>query len=146
MACALREAEKAAQMGEVPVGAVVVCEGAAIGRGHNLVESRGSATAHAEMIALAEAARAIGDWRLAGSTLYATIEPCPMCAGAIILSRVGTLVYGAADAKFGACGSVVNLFSENAAWNHRVSVVSGVRADESTRLLREFFAERRKNP
>lgn len=143
MALALREAEKGLRRGEVPVGAVIVRGDAVVGAGHNLVERRGNATAHAEMIAIGKATRALGDWRLAGATLYVTLEPCPMCAGALILSRIATLVFGAYDSKFGACGSVVDLFADERTWNHRVAVVPGVMADESAKLLRRFFAERR---
>ena len=143
MSLALDQAKEAACRGEVPVGAVVVHHGVLVGRGHNAVESRRDATAHAEMIALAEAVRALGDWRLTQTALYVTLEPCPMCAGAAILSRVGTIVYGAADAKFGACGSVTDLFAEGLGWNHRPEIVRGVSGEECARLLREFFRTRR---
>jgi len=143
MALALREAERAARMGEVPVGAVVVQHGVVVGRGHNMVETRQDATAHAEMIALRRAAETLDGWRLSDAAIYVTLEPCPMCAGALILARLGTLVYGARDPKFGACGSVVNVFDEANAWNHRLTVVPDVMAEESARLLREFFAGRR---
>jgi len=146
MALALREATRAASLGEVPVGAVVVQHGVVLGRGGNMVETRGDATAHAEMIALREAVDALGDWRLVDAAMYVTLEPCPMCAGALILARVGTVVFGARDPKFGACGSVVDLLGGGPRWNHRVAVVAGVEEDESARLLREFFARRRAGP
>ena len=143
MTLALREAALAAQRGEVPVGAVVVQDGSVLGRAHNEVETRQDATAHAEMLAIRQATDAVGTWRLNDATLYVTLEPCPMCAGALMLSRLSTVVFGARDPKFGACGSVVDLFADEARWNHRVSLVSGVGEHESARLLRDFFARRR---
>ena len=145
MQVALREAVRAAELGEVPVGAVVVLNGEIIGRGRNEVEQRRDASAHAEMLALREAAEAVGSWRLTGADIYVTLEPCPMCAGALILSRIRSVVFGARDPKFGALGSVTNLLDESARWNHRFDVIAGIEANESARLLREFFRELRAN-
>lgn len=139
---ALREARLALDSQDVPVGAVVVREGRIIGRGHNQREQLGDPTAHAEMIALSAAAAEAGSWRLDGCTLYVTLEPCVMCAGAIVLARLGRLVFGAEDPKAGACGSVFNLVADPRL-NHRVPVTPGVRAAECGQLLREFFAHRR---
>jgi tRNA(adenine34) deaminase len=143
MHLALREAARAGEMGEVPVGSVVVLDGTIIGRGHNEVEMRGDASAHAEILAMRRAADAVGSWRLNGADLYVTLEPCPMCAGALILSRIRTLVFGARDPKFGAVGSVTNLLDDGLPWNHRLEVVEGIDADASARLLKEFFQRRR---
>ena len=140
---ALREAERAAERGEVPIGAVVVHEGRVIGRGHNQTEMLRDATAHAEMLALTQAAEALGNWRLTGATLYCTVEPCTMCCGAMVLCRVARLVYGAADPKFGAVVSIADVLS-NPRHNHRVQVLSGVRADEAAALLQAFFQSLRK--
>ena len=140
---ALREAETAAERGEVPIGAVVVHEGRVIGRGHNQTEMLRDATAHAEMLALTQAAEALGNWRLTGATLYCTVEPCTMCCGAMVLSRVERLVYGAADPKFGAVVSIADVLG-NPRHNHRVQVLSGVRADEAAALLQAFFRSLRK--
>jgi tRNA(adenine34) deaminase len=135
---ALGEARRALALGEVPVGAVVVHEGRAIGRGHNRRESGADPLAHAELAAIAEAARRLGDWRLSGCTLYATLEPCAMCAGALVASRVDRLVFGAADPKAGFCGSLGDLVRD-ARLNHRLEVTAGVLAEESSELLKEFF-------
>ena len=140
---ALREAEAAAERGEVPIGAVVVHEGRIIGRGHNQTEMLRDATAHAEMLALTQAAEALGNWRLTGATLYCTVEPCTMCCGAMVLCRVTRLVYGAADPKFGAVVSIADVLG-NPRHNHRVQVLSGVRADEAAALLQAFFRSLRK--
>jgi tRNA(adenine34) deaminase len=139
MRLALDEARTARDMGEVPVGAVIVLDDVIIGRGHNVVESTHDATAHAEMMALRDAADAFGNQRLNDATIHVTLEPCAMCIGALILSRIGTVVFGARDPKFGACGSVVNLLSSDLAWNHSVEVVEGIMSDESAELLRGFF-------
>lgn len=139
---ALTEARKAYDRGEVPVGAVVVLDGEIIGRGHNLRETLVDSTAHAEILALREAARHLGDWRLTGTTLYSTIEPCPMCAGALVQFRVGTLVYGAADPKAGAVDSIMDVVREPR-FNHQVTVVSGVLAEECAGIIRCFFRELR---
>ena len=139
---ALAEAERALAHGDVPVGAVAVRDGAIVGRGHNRKEVDADPTAHAEMIALREAARALGGWRLAGVTLYCTLEPCPMCAGAMVMARLPRLVYGADDPKAGAAGSVVELLRD-LRFNHRVAVTRGVLATESQALLERFFARLR---
>ncbi|NIT35298.1 MAG: tRNA-specific adenosine deaminase [candidate division Zixibacteria bacterium] len=138
---ALAAAKKAAAAAEVPVGAVVVADGRVIARGRNRTEATGQAIAHAELEALRKASGAVGDWRLDGCTLYVTLEPCPMCAFAAVLSRVDRIVYGAADPKFGGCGSVVNVPARP--FNHRVAVEGGILAEECSALLREFFRRRR---
>ena len=143
MRTALKEAANAAEEGEVPVGAVVVHEGRVIGRAHNQMEKLRDATAHAEMIAITQASAALDAWRLEGAELYATIEPCPMCAGAAILARMSKIVYGADDPIAGACGSVFNIVSERRL-NHRIPVVKGVLSEECGSLIREFFQTRRK--
>ena len=140
---ALREAGVAAERGEVPIGAVVAHAGRIIGRGHNQTEMLRDATAHAEMLALTQAAEALGGWRLTGCTLYSTAEPCTMCCGAMVLCRVERLVYGAPDPKFGAVVSIADVLS-NPRHNHRVEVISGVRADEAAELLKAFFRGVRK--
>jgi tRNA(adenine34) deaminase len=139
---ALRQAAKAFAAEEVPVGAVVVREGQIIARAWNQVEMLKDATAHAEMLAITQAEERIGDWRLNDCTLYITKEPCPMCAGAIVHVRFARVVYGAADPKSGAAGSVLNLL-QMPALNHRCLVTCGVRADESRSLLQSFFAAQR---
>ncbi len=139
---AFREAEKALAKGEVPVGAVVVYEGRVIGRGHNLVETLQDPTAHAEMLALTAAANALASWRLNDAVLYVTLEPCPMCMGAVLLARVARLVYGARDARYGACGSIVDLAACKEL-NTGIDIVGGVMAARSSSLLRDFFAARR---
>jgi tRNA(adenine34) deaminase len=135
---ALREAEKAFEQDEVPVGAVVVHEGKVIGRGHNQTERLQDPTAHAEMIALTAAANHLHSRRLEGCTLYVTLEPCPMCAGAIVLSRVPTLVFASFDPKAGACGTLYNIVNDKRL-NHTLHVVSGVCDRESEELLKGFF-------
>ena len=139
---ALALARAAGERGEVPVGAVVVLEGRIVGRGANAPISTHDPTAHAEIAALREAARTLGNYRLPGAALYVTIEPCAMCAGAILHSRVARVVFGADDPKTGAGGSVVDLFAEPRL-NHHATVVRGVRADECGALLSAFFAARR---
>lgn len=138
MRLALAEAQKAAALGEVPVGAVAVWQGQVIGRGYNRKEDTYDPTAHAEMIALREAAEFLQNWRLIDVTLYCTLEPCPMCAGAMIQARLPRLVYGGKDTRFGADDSVVSVIREEA-FNHRVAVTSGVLEEESVALLQEFF-------
>ncbi|MBC7188031.1 MAG: nucleoside deaminase [Calditrichaeota bacterium] len=140
---AFREAEKALAKGEVPVGAVVVYEGRVIGRGHNLVETLQDPTAHAEIIALTAAANSLASWRLNDSVLYVTLEPCPMCMGALLLARVSGLVYGARDPRYGACGSVVDLASHKEL-HAGIHIVGEVMAERSSELLRQFFASVRK--
>lgn len=142
---ALAEAERAVAHGDVPIGAVAVREGAIVGRGHNRKEADADPTAHAEMIALREAARTLGGWRLSGVTLYCTLEPCPMCAGAMLAARLPRLVYATDDPKAGAAGSVVELLRDPR-FNHRVAVTRGVLAEEAQALLERFFAEKRRNP
>jgi tRNA(adenine34) deaminase len=139
---ALAEARHAADLGEVPIGAVVVRDGEVVGRGHNRREVDGDPLAHAELLALREAARRVGGWRLAGCTMVVTLEPCPMCAGALVASRIDRLVYGAADPKAGFCGSLGNLV-QDPRLNHRLEVSSGVLAEASAALLRGFFASLR---
>ncbi len=141
MAQALKEAIKALEKDEVPVGAVIVHEGRIIARAHNQREMLKDPTAHAEMIAITQAADYLQNWRLSGATIYVTKEPCAMCAGALVQARVDTLVYGASDAKGGACQSVVNLVQEPR-FNHRLKVISGVLGNECTKILQEFFSER----
>lgn len=134
---ALQLAQEAAAQGEVPVGCVIVRGDEIVGRGRNRREQDKSALAHAELEAIAEACKNLGGWRLWQCTLYVTLEPCSMCAGAILNARIPRVVYGASDAKYGACGSVCSLFSMN--FNHHPQVESGVLEEESAALLREFF-------
>lgn len=143
MRAALDLAEQAAAAGEVPVGAVVVKDGEIVGRGFNHPISAHDPTAHAEIVALREAARRLGNYRLGGCELYVTLEPCVMCAGAILHARITRLVYGARDPKTGACGSVTNPFAETRL-NHHTSVAGGVLGAEAGALLQRFFAARRK--
>jgi tRNA(adenine34) deaminase len=142
MRLALREAERAPVHGDVPVGAVVVREGEVAGSGHNERELRHDPTAHAELLAIREAARALGSWRLLDCVLYVTLEPCAMCAGAIVLSRLPRVIYGASDPKAGAAGSVLDVLAEPRL-NHRPEVAAGLLGEESSLLLRDFFASRR---
>lgn len=139
---ALRQARKAAAADEVPVGAVVVREGEIIGRAFNQVELLRDATAHAEMLALTQAQAAVGDWRLTGGTLYVTKEPCPMCAGAVVHTRLARVVFGLSDPKAGAAGSVLNLL-QFPTLNHRTAITAGVREAECRELLQRFFARQR---
>lgn len=143
MYAALQEAEKALEEGEVPVGAVVVHNNRIIGRGYNQVERLKDATAHAEMIAITSAANHLNDWRLNECMIYVTLEPCLMCTGAIISSRIPELYFAAFDPKFGACGSLYNI-AEEGKYNHTVKVYSGIMAEESKTLLKEFFNLQRK--
>jgi tRNA(adenine34) deaminase len=143
MRLALREATRALEHDDIPVGAVVVADGEVIGTGHNERELRADPTAHAEMIALREAARSIGSWRVLDSVLYVTLEPCAMCAGAIVLARVPRVVIGTTDPKAGAAGSVLDVLAEPRL-NHRPQVTSGLLAEEAADLLRSFFASRRR--
>ncbi len=140
---ALRLAERAAESGEVPVGAVIIRDGRVIGRAHNQVEALRDATAHAEMIAITQASEALGNWRLDGAEIFVTLEPCPMCAGALVLSRVARIVYGADDPIAGACGSVFNVVNEKRL-NHRIPVVRGVLEERCSALLKGFFKSRRR--
>ncbi len=142
MEAALSEARTAAKAGEVPIGAVVVCEGSIVARGQNRVLRDNDPTAHAEMVTLRAAAAAIGNYRLNGCTLFVTLEPCAMCAGAMIHARLDRLVYAAADPKAGACGSVLGVLN-HPKLNHQMQVEQGSLADEAGELLRAFFRERR---
>ena len=139
---ALLEAKKALIKGDVPVGAVIVKDGRIIGRGYNQREADNDPTAHAEIIALRAAGTALESWRLNGAVLYVTIEPCPMCAGAMLMSRIDRVVYGADDPKAGTAGSVLNIL-QFPGFNHYVKITAGVLADECSLLLREFFMSRR---
>jgi len=142
MRLALREAERAPDHDDVPIGAVIVKDGELIGSGHNERELRSDPTAHAEMIALREAARTLSSWRILEAVIYVTLEPCAMCAGAIVLARVERVVYGAADPKAGAAGSVLDVLAQPQL-NHRPQVQGGLLAEECGDLLRAFFADRR---
>jgi tRNA(adenine34) deaminase len=139
---ALRQAQKAGDAGEVPVGAVVVFAGKIIGRAHNQVELLKDATAHAEMLALTQAEAAVGDWRLTECDLYATKEPCAMCAGALVHTRVRRVIFGCADPAAGAAGSVMNLL-QMPGLNHRCEIASGILQDECAAILQNFFRKRR---
>jgi tRNA(adenine34) deaminase len=146
MEVALGEARSAAAAGEVPVGAVVVsAAGELLARAHNRRETDGDPLAHAELLAIRQAARSVGGWRLVGATLYVTLEPCAMCAGALVLARVARLVYGAPDPKAGFCGSLGDLVRDPRL-NHRPEVLGGVLAESSTALLKGFFAGLRRGP
>ena len=142
MQLALEEARLAAADDEVPVGAVLYARGAIVGRGRNRRETGKDATLHAEMLAIREACATMGGWRLPDSTLYVTLEPCPMCAGALVQARVERLVFATADPKGGCCGTVMNI-ADNPGFNHRVQIESGLLADEAAALLKEFFAAKR---
>ncbi len=142
MGKALAQAGKAATLGEVPIGAVLVKEGRVIGRGCNRREGKNDPSAHAEMIAIRQAARSLNAWRLTGTTLYVTLEPCPMCMGAIILARIERLVFGCFDPKAGAAGSLYDLAADSR-FNHQVAVSSGVREQECSDILSSFFKELR---
>ncbi|MCL6589723.1 MAG: tRNA adenosine(34) deaminase TadA [Firmicutes bacterium] len=139
---AIREAETAFLLGEVPIGVVIVCDSRIIARGHNLRETTGDPTAHAEIIALREASQLKRHWRLTETVLYTTLEPCPMCAGAMVQARIKRLVFGASDPKAGAAGSLINIVQDERL-NHRLEVTSGVLADECGKILKRFFKERR---
>ena len=142
---ALAEARRAAEIGEVPIGAVVVRDGVVVGRGHNRRETDGDPLAHAEILAIRQAASVVGGWRLAGCTMYVTLEPCAMCAGALVNGRVERLVYGAPDPKAGYCGTLGSIV-QDPRLNHRLEVTAGVLEEESAALLRGFFASLRKRP
>lgn len=135
---AIKEAKKAEQLQEVPIGAVIVIDGSIISRAHNLRETRQSAVAHAELLAIEMACEELGTWRLEGATLYVTLEPCPMCAGAIIMSRVERVVYGASDPKGGCAGTFMNLLADDR-FNHQSEVRSGILETECGELLSNFF-------
>jgi tRNA(adenine34) deaminase len=142
MALALAEARFAADRGEVPVGAICIVDGQVVARRHNEREHNGDPTAHAEMLVLRDAAASVGEWRLRDATVVVTLEPCPMCAGALVAARVGRLVFGATDPKAGACGTLYNLCADPRL-NHEVAVTGGVRSSECGALLTSFFADRR---
>jgi tRNA(adenine34) deaminase len=142
MRLALREAERATSHEDVPIGAVIVRDGEVVAATHNERELRQDPTAHAEVIAIREAARLAGSWRILDAALYVTLEPCAMCAGAVVLARIARVVYGAPDPKAGACGSVLNVLAEPRL-NHRPELAAGLMAHESAELLSGFFASRR---
>jgi len=143
MDIALAEAALAGIEGEVPIGAVLVMDGKVIAKAHNMRETDRDATAHAEILAIRQACRLLQRWRLSGAILYVTIEPCPMCAGALVMSRIDRLVYGSPDSKAGAVESLFNIVQHNSL-NHRLSVTAGVRSDECAELMRDFFRQRRR--
>lgn len=144
MHLALQQAEAAARLGEVPVGAVVFRDGRVLANGHNRRESGADPTAHAEIVALRDAARVMGSWRLDGCTIAVTLEPCPMCAGALVNARIDRLVYGATDPKMGCVETLYQICSDTR-FNHRLDVVPGVLADECGAILSDFFAARRRS-
>ncbi|MDI3534068.1 MAG: tRNA(adenine34) deaminase [Thermosediminibacterales bacterium] len=135
---ALAEAEKAFLKREVPIGAIVVYDGNIIARAHNLRETQKDPTAHAEILAIKEASKTLGGWRLTGCSIYVTIEPCPMCAGAILQARIDRLIFGAFDPKAGVCGTLMNLLQDER-FNHRVEVVSGILEKECSEIMKKFF-------
>lgn len=140
MQAALKEAELAYDLGEIPIGAVITLHGEIIGRGYNLKETLNDPTLHAEIVAVRDAAALLGTWRLTGTTIYVTIEPCPMCAGALVQARVKRLVYGADDPKAGAVGSLMDLVRDPRL-NHRIEVTRGILAEESRQILQRFFTK-----
>ena len=144
MGLALAEAEQAAAEGEVPIGAVLVFAGEVVAQAHNRRETDHDATAHAEMLVIREACRKLKRWRLTGATLYVTIEPCPMCAGALVMSRVDRLVYGSPDFRAGAVESIFNVV-QHPSLNHRLAVTAGVRQDECAAAMQAFFRDRRRS-
>ena len=145
MQLAIEEAKKAFESGETPVGCIVVDDSNTIvGKGRNRREKEKCATKHAEIEAIANACKTIGDWRLSGCTLYVTLEPCPMCAGAAIMSRISTVVYGARDELTGSCGSIINLFMEQ--YGNSTKVIGGIMADECSALMTGFFNKLRNSP
>jgi tRNA(adenine34) deaminase len=139
---ALIEAQKALEKDEVPIGAVVVKDGIIIGRGHNLRETEKDPTLHAELVAIRDAAKALAGWRLSGCEIYVTIEPCPMCAGAILQARLDRLVFGARDPKAGCTGSIYNLLIDNR-FNHRTQVSEGVLKDQCSKIIKDYFRSKR---
>mgnify|MGYP003616549607 FL=1 len=144
MGLALAEARLAAEEGEVPIGAILVKNGEVISRAHNRREKDKDATAHAEMLVIRDACQKLGSWRLSGTTLYVTIEPCPMCAGALVMSRIDRLVYGSPDYKAGAVESLFNIVT-HPALNHRLEVTAGLRQEECAAAMQAFFRERRRS-
>ena len=142
MALAIEEAKKAAALNEIPVGAIIVLEDRVIARGYNKRETAKDATLHAEIVAIQEACKVLKRWRLAGATMYVTLEPCPMCAGAIVMSRIARVVYGAVDSKAGACESLFNIVN-NKNLNHQVNITAGVCEEECKNILQKFFMSKR---
>jgi tRNA(adenine34) deaminase len=142
MKVALVEAQKAFDLGEVPIGAILVFEDEIIAVGHNMRETWNDATAHAEMVVIKKACEKLGRWRLSGATLYVTVEPCPMCAGALVMSRIDRVVYGTTDYKAGAVESVFNIVGHQAL-NHQLAVTAGVMVDECRSIMQDFFRQRR---
>jgi tRNA(adenine34) deaminase len=140
---ALREAQKALEKDEVPVGAVAVYKNQIIGRGHNQTEQLQDPTAHAEILAITAAANALSSWRLNDVEMYTTVEPCTMCAGALVLARVKRIIFGTRDEKFGGCGSIFNIVNEKRL-NHQIEITAGVMAEEAASLMRSFFEKKRK--
>jgi len=140
---AIKEAQKAYEKDEVPIGAVAVFKNQIIGRGHNQTERLKDPTAHAEIIAITAAANALNSWRLKDVTVYTTVEPCIMCAGALVLARVKKIIFGVRDEKFGGCGSVFNIVNEKRL-NHRIEIIEGILKDECFSLLKSFFKKKRK--
>jgi len=138
MSQAFFEAEKAYKMGEIPVGAVIVKDNLIVGRGHNMVENLGDPTAHAEMIAITAACESVGQKYLTDCTLYVTLEPCPMCAGALVWSKIRTIVFAASDDKAGSCGTLLNI-AQNKSLNHSIEVIQGIMEADCTELLQQFF-------
>ncbi|MBM7588377.1 tRNA(adenine34) deaminase [Bacillus pakistanensis] len=138
MDLAIQEAKKAESINEVPIGAVIVLDDEVIARGHNLRETTQNSITHAEILAIQEACNKVGSWRLEGAELYVTLEPCPMCSGAIVLSRINKVVYGAADPKAGCAGTLMNLLQESR-FNHQCEVMSGVKSEECGQVLSQFF-------
>lgn len=141
---AILEAKKAAEAGEVPIGAVVVKDGEIIAKNHNRMHELGDPTAHAEMLAIREAAKKLGGWRLTGCSMYVTIEPCSMCAGAMIWARIEDLYIGSMDERAGACGSVVNLLDQDS-FNHKVNIHTGIMKEECASVITDFFKAIRKD-
>lgn len=142
MNLAIQEAKLAEEIGEVPIGAVLVVDDAIVAKAHNLRETEQRSIAHAEILAIDEACRKLGTWRLEGSALYVTLEPCPMCSGAIVLSRIERVVFGAFDPKAGCAGTLMNLLNEPR-FNHQVEVISGVKQEECSKILTHFFKKLR---
>ncbi|MCQ2551518.1 MAG: tRNA adenosine(34) deaminase TadA [Clostridia bacterium] len=139
---ALKEAKKAEEIGEVPIGAIIEKDGKILGRGHNMTQTLKDPTAHAEMIAIRQAAKELGGWRLEGCNMYVTVEPCTMCAGALVWSRIARLYIGTMDEKAGACGSVFNVVQDNRL-NHFVEIQSGIMEDECRKIIQDFFKKLR---
>lgn len=140
---AVRQAKKAGSIEEVPIGCVIVCQGKIIGRGYNKRNLQGSALAHAELLAISKASRKLGDWRLEGCTMYVTLEPCPMCAGAIVQARIPKVIIGAMNPKAGCAGSILNILEERR-FNHQTETYRGLLEEECQNLMKDFFCQLRK--